>query len=422
MAYLAFIVPYCFFSLLSIEQKIQWQVRDAELKEGNVITAMINSTFTLPTTTFPPPHEYATSYSYQPSNEEARTGYNFPPCSPYAPEACHAWRCGENGFPCDNNTSSALAPTVAAFSGRSPENNNYRTADKKTLGCSCVGELDTFYCCQRAMIVVHKMGLTVIQGLAESIFPMISGRYVGSAQIMKDHAYGRRFEDEYRLPKAMDYRHVVVTRNWYDSIISGYLYHKSGRECWLDWYGNPGHEGWLLNNTSEHWEQRLLQDNTTMKQNSPWPPGNDRDLCQYLTEEPEEVGMRVYTAWAMSSFMIPLREFRQNRQELERRHRWNRTVFLCYDKFMTPLTAFQTVSENVIPWLFPNQKTQHHNARPPQYLEGHATNQDPMLRSRLHELIARIDEEIYGGTISDFSDEFGCVGESGPLISADLPS
>ena len=48
---------------------------------------------------------------------------------------------------------------------------------------------------------------------------------------------GKLFEDEYRFPFTGDYRHVVVTRNWYDAIISGYLYHKSCKERWLDWFG-----------------------------------------------------------------------------------------------------------------------------------------------------------------------------------------
>jgi hypothetical protein len=251
------------------------------------------------------------------------------------------------------------------------------------------------------------MGLTVIQELTEAFFSKSTGRYVDTPQIMKNHPYGQLFDDMFRLPSARDYRHVVVTRNWYDAIISGYLYHKSGKECWLDWFGHAGHEGWLLNNTLENWEQRLLQDPTTMAQNHPWPPGNDRDLCQYLTEESDEVGMRVYTAWAMSSFMDPLLDFHRRRQEMEQRNGWNRTVFLCYEQFMTPSAAYTTVTDSVFDWFFPNQ-TSNLNANPLQYRHGHATDQDPKLRSRLNDMVSRIDDELYHGAISQGSAEFGC--------------
>ena len=45
-------------------------------------------------------------------------------------------------------------------------------------------------------------------------------------------------------------RSVVVARNVLKSVVSGYLYHKSGRECWVDEHGVPnplpkGGNDWL---------------------------------------------------------------------------------------------------------------------------------------------------------------------------------
>ena len=45
------------------------------------------------------------------------------------------------------------------------------------------------------------------------------------------------------LSNATDYRHVVIVRNMFESIVSGFLYHKSGHECWLSFNGQKnGHE------------------------------------------------------------------------------------------------------------------------------------------------------------------------------------
>ena len=224
-------------------------------------------------------------------------------------------------------------------------------------------------------------------------------RDVASPEIMAEHAYGRLFEAVFTTP-LIDYRHAVVTRNWYDSIVSGYHFHKSGRDCWLDPGGNPGHQGWLFNNTRENWEQRLLN-----KTHRWWPPGNGRDLCRYLNEESEEVGLKVYAAWAMNSFMNPLLDFRRRRQAAEDQRGWNHTIFLCYENILDMEPSSAT---NLYSWFFPN-RTLKFKMRPAQFEMGRVLDLDPVLWNQLRDKVSKIDVDFYNGMIAKGSAEFGCL-------------
>jgi hypothetical protein len=252
------------------------------------------------------------------------------------------------------------------------------------------------------------MGITAVRDLVTDYFGRRLFANIERPQIMSDHLYGRRFEYEFVHPFDEDYRHVVVSRNWYNTIISGYLYHKAGKECWLDLYGKPEQGGWLLNNTEEHWELRLLHHNLTTFQNRPWRPGNGRDLCRYLAEESEEEGLRVYTTWALVSFINPLLQFRRQRLGFERREKRNRTMFVCYEQLVNPKTHSSTAF-SIYRWLYPNKMPTFNISSPNNtYQGGHASDANPVLRARLHEILSKIDLEFFNFTIRKGSTEFGC--------------
>lgn len=106
--------------------------------------------------------------------------------------------------------------------------------------CSCAtrGASSRSDCCLRGFLVVHKMGFTATYVLRKRHFPQI--RIVGIAKnsllsTADKDSYHRRYINP---PMGEDYKMVVVTRNWYDALISGYLYHRAGRECWTDSWGN----------------------------------------------------------------------------------------------------------------------------------------------------------------------------------------
>lgn len=284
-------------------------------------------------------------------------------------------------------------------------------AGKGGVSCSCEKDLNSMYCCQRALIVVHKMGVTAAEDMKGKYFFDM----VGTPQIMSDHRYGQLFDAAFESP-VIDYRHAVITRNWYESIVSGYLYHKSGRECWLDWFGNPGHQGWLLNNRLEDWERRIMQDPVLTIGKLKWNPGNGRDLCKYLSDESEEMGLRVYSAWAFASFMNPLSHFRRRRLEMEGQSGRNRTTFVCYEDLMSPTRHADAVN-SLTDWFFPNKNIKKLSFQQEKYEGGHATDKDPTLRTRLQQIVAKLDADYFAGSIAQGSAEFGC-GEASSVALA----
>ena len=61
-----------------------------------------------------------------------------------------------------------------------------------------------------------------------------------------------------------DYRDVIVTRNIYESIISGYLYHKQGKECYLSPWKD---DVWFHPKLTELWNwQHILSQHLVQRQ------------------------------------------------------------------------------------------------------------------------------------------------------------
>jgi hypothetical protein len=262
------------------------------------------------------------------------------------------------------------------------------------------------------------MGVTAVQAWRDDHFRRTVRRHVASPEISSHKKYGSTFRYMYDRPREADYRHVVVTRNWYDALISGYLYHKSGKECWLDWFGRPNHKGWLLKNKEEDWERRLLHPtfldmNTTFYRsfNMTWNPGKRRDLCQYLIDEPEEMGLQVYIAWAMDMYMYPLLDFQRRRQEQEIQNGRNRTRYVCFEQFTHPDTK-SDVFHDMAHWIFPDRNVTFTMWSALPHTEkrraDHASDQNPELRGRMQEMIRKLDAKVFGGAINNGNAQFGC--------------
>jgi len=99
----------------------------------------------------------------------------------------------------------------------------------------------------------------------------------------------------------LDFRDVVLVRNWYDSLLSGYLYHKAGYECHLNQYGQPQQGQWRNTNFADTLSiaKDRLDDGKY----------DNQTLCHFLASAPEEVGMLVYMDWVsqtLISFIAPL--------------------------------------------------------------------------------------------------------------------
>ena len=193
---------------------------------------------------------------------------------------------------------------------------------------------------------------------------------------------------------AEDYRHVVITRPIYDSILSGYLYHKSGRECWLDQNGNARSK-----NKTFEWESKLSK---------PLPqPRRNRTLCAYLAQESELDGMRTVVDLALSAWYAGLVPYKELVEQLETDAR--RTLFVCFEALSNPKTQ-QDTCRIIMDWLYPGGHDFKLPRNPKQmlYKGGHSTNGNATVRKRLKDLVQQFDNEHFNGMGDKASEMFEC--------------
>ena len=276
---------------------------------------------------------------------------------------------------------------------------------------------DTQPCCQRLALRAHKMGVVLLRDYLPEI----------PSAIIHPKELPARSEQ--------DYRHVVLTRPLHDAIISGYLYHKTGRECWLDQNGRPRH----VNKTFE-WQQHLQYPlvwppdginaapsttiNTTLASNT-----TALTLCEFLsttadTYHKEYQAMKTYMDWSLHDLYAGLVPYFK---EVKRRKAENKTLFVCFDSLSNPQTQAKTL-QTMRQWLYPS-KSNPQNARTGRreaavvsasttttpkkagavsYQGGHATSKDPELRQRLMTLIDELDREFFQGQTAQATQLFGC--------------
>jgi len=250
--------------------------------------------------------------------------------------------------------------------------------------CSCYNPKAQYWtCCQRALLVEHKFGTFLISGLFQPNVKTL--RLVPRV-------------DNWTLPnqgggggggRQVDYRHVVVTRNWYDALASGYLYHRSGRECWLTTQGQPRkYHNWTIDWDEQLWtdhnrrraggggteddeEFRSIggQDDDGTGNNVTKLPvrQNNESICAYLQRSSEEDGMLAYMDWALQRYYGYLVEYHErvtanNTAGSGSRHHGNgeesKSMFLCYEDFMNA-TKRPVLYERALDFLFPGGSGNH---------------------------------------------------------------
>ena len=290
------------------------------------------------------------------------------------------------------------------------DQSNSPSSDLKTISsveCSCFNPAATKGCCERVLRRSHKMGYILTQKL-----------FIGEERIKVTQQFRRS-------SPSSDFRDVILTRNWYESLISGessshltctahhgrsiasnltpsslslkgYLYHKSGRECYLDPYGNPANYSHRKFNT--RWE-KFLSWETNLN-----PPRRNRTVCEYLQDESVEDGMRVYIDVAFGQWYSRLVKNWQLANSAEDR---NRTLFLCYEDLVNPRMQSKTMRQ-LYKWLFPGGQNSLRKWRRLEYVGGHATSHDAELRSDLKEVIKKLDATIFDNIIASMDEELGC--------------
>jgi len=204
--------------------------------------------------------------------------------------------------------------------------------------CSCWNLTATQCCSERRIHPNHKFGHVLVTELfAEGSFYHMDGMPKGmlTGNFRKDY-FNRS-----------DYREVFIIRNWFDAIVSGYLYHKSGRECWLDDYGNP-----LVDTHKHHWKLANPDFIDLIRPElGPFPEGRGRDLCHYLAEESEETGIRVFAEYVVRKFYFRVVQIWTAVQRLEDPYH-RKTLFLCFEDLSNPETK-QNEIQKIMSWLYP---------------------------------------------------------------------
>jgi hypothetical protein len=253
-----------------------------------------------------------------------------------------------------------------------------------------------------------------------------------------------------------DARHVVLVRNVYDAIASGYLYHKAGHECHRHPHNasRPWPAGWpKIENLHRFWEYT-----TTVKDEQIVPAHAQRSLCTYLASETMRDGLRVYMDWAFSVYyqsveqvmdVAPITAWQttttkskndtsevddnpaaavsnmlhkntvSKRNELvltyphPPKHDPTRsTIFVCMED-LTHHERDQTTVQDIMLHLFPNLNIPYGGWRPGAqiYTGGHSTSHDPSLRHTLRKLTMELDTTDFGGRVATLQALLRC-GES----------
>lgn len=189
-------------------------------------------------------------------------------------------------------------------------------------------------CCSRVLVGGHKFG-TILQ---MDLFHDFRQRANDSKQ---QGIYLQNFPRAAvkGLPTDTDFRHVAVTRNIVDAIVSGYLYHKAGHECWITPRGlkNTSAHGELscktLHCVSSRWYSKLRFHKTY---GIPFPDAKNRSLCTYLNEESEQDGMRVLIDFALSQWYRGVASYWSMVQNRFQQEGINRVLFICYEDLTDP--------------------------------------------------------------------------------------
>ena len=215
-------------------------------------------------------------------------------------------------------------------------------------------------------------------------------------------------EDDYMLRKYFSAdesyynRNIIVVRNYIDAVVSGYLYHKSGRECWSNPDGTKM-KGTTYKMQNYHWWDDVRLTNMSKEE------ANGRTLCQFLSDESEDVGMQIFVEISWRHWWKKYMYFLEKVRDLEN-PTYRRTRIVCYEDLNNPATQRQTFHD-MMGWLYPSGN--YHGEYDPapvqkEYTGNHSTDHDAGLRRRLRSAVVRYDEELLNRKLAIESELNGC--------------
>ncbi len=234
------------------------------------------------------------------------------------------------------------------------------------------------------------------------------------------------------IPPNVTVPSVIVVRDLLDATVSGYLYHKSGRECWLNVYGGPPRrrgEHMANHNWTKHVSTVPIPQDIRFPQK--------KNICKALEHTTETVGMGIYLEFARNNYY---------RTAVQLKHRTHDpTLFVCFEELMNwpdemearvrsfynefqthNTTIIATFDERVHPQV--GRRLQHDDVQSSswhnnsQYSGGHATNHDPELRTRLRQIAMELDCIYFGCETKAWSDSLNCTSEVDRRNNTKLPN
>jgi hypothetical protein len=295
------------------------------------------------------------------------------------------------------------SPVAASMTSPAMEDEDAGVRD-----CSCYNSNATQQCCRREVLRAHKFGFV----LAGTLFraPRDRGDVVLTWEIEPSGLFPKGIGSSIG-GGGMDYRHVVTARNFTEALVSGYLYHRTGRECWSTLGGriiNPDVEGLT------DWPGPVNESMATYPAIGSHPPWQNRSLCRFLSDESEEEGMKIYIAYALRHWYRGLSSYYQVSRQREQ-FGVKKSMFVCLEELSDPKRErelYYAMIDFLYPgghsYPYPRKITPNAAAKP--YSGGHATNPEPSLHRRLIDLVRTLDMDVFKNHLSSVDKMIGCSG------------
>lgn len=275
-----------------------------------------------------------------------------------------------------------VIPNIKSIDLSSPA---FRPATNSTeRQCSCFNTDTRSECCKRDVSYAHKFGYALTQFLFRPFRNDIKQGDIGPNQ----EAFA-----------GCDRRHVMIVRNLYSALVSGYLYHRAGYECEMDQFGRRvqkfggrRHHLWYLNF-------------------EPDPPRRNRTICDYIRQESEADGMRAYMLWCLGWWykgIIPYYEHVKGLRQQDPQEPL-RSIFVCFEDLTDP-SQQEDLFYKIMDWFFPggHNLKMPHEAMKEEYHGPHASNPDPEVRQRLRSLVQQLDRDDFNSTYTYMQSLFRC--------------
>jgi hypothetical protein len=225
--------------------------------------------------------------------------------------------------------------------------------------------------------------------------------------VHKYYTPGATFMGRFPPDGAAEMPTVVLTREVRAAVVSGYLYHKVGHECWIGPNELPttmtqvqkrknyvvSHQGYWLNR--RNWRKSVTH--------VPYERSNNYNLCAMLAESDEITGLGIYAEFALNSFFDAAAKLKNKTYYSNP----STALFLCYEDLINPANQHEIINK-IDKFLGFPPRPEATEIVPQKYEGGHSTSHDPILRERLLSEVDRIDVQWLGGALARINQMYSC--------------